>query len=492
MAIIRDFSLDAVNELRGIIKKSVDEEDQFFLFDWFQDTFQMEDLDIKNYIDNVEEYHSHIVDKHNIDGEKFERILKRVHAVDINYANRLSSISECMVAFNEKIMDVADMINPSVITLEGTYYNKLSTEVKDNYSSAVLSMINNIDGLQEQMPELRDIAWYESALSAVGGFGVSLLRDSVEGIAFLPYAIIDEKFNTRLNENLNSILDGLEEKYISPLVTDEKWYYRGRATGDAACIVIGSAGIVIGFLTLASGITIGATGVATTSTGIGVILGSIEIAVSVPIVFVGAAQLSASRGIYDTSKKNYKNNLEKLNSSKRVDLDDVDLGKEAEKLKDGISKSDSIIDGIKVTDGKVNGKIPVDEFKNIREESIQNINSDTITLGKYKPMAKADGTLDWTIPGKDSYTVMAGDTTYFSLGNDWDIIKGKYNVTDDDMFDLFNVPALNDAVKAGKEIRFSHNPTAYGDCALKKEWQYLKDKFGYTRLKKIGDFWYAK
>ena len=123
---------------------------------------------------------------------------------------------------------------------------------------------------------------------------------------------------------------------------------------------------------------------------------------------------------------------------------------------------------------------------------MQNVNSDTITLGKYKPTVNPDGTLDWIIPGNDSYTVMAGDTTYFSLGNDWDVIKAKYNITDDDMFDLFNVPALDDAAKVGKEIRFSHDPTAYGDCALKKEWQYLKDNFGYTRLKKIGDFWYAK
>ena len=64
---------------------------------------------------------------------------------------------------------------------------------------------------------------------------------------------------------------------------------------------------------------------------------------------------------------------------------------------------------------------------------------------------------------------MAGDTTYFSLGNDWAVIKSKYNITDDDMFDLFNVPALDDAAKAGKEIRFSHGPRVYGDCALKKE-----------------------
>ena len=139
----------------------------------------------------------------------------------------------------------------------------------------------------------------------------------------------------------------------------------------------------------------------------------------------------------------------------------------------------------------MNGKIPVDDFKKIRAESIQNINSDTITLGKYKPTVKPDGTLDWTIPGNDSYTVMAGDTTYFSLGNDWDVIKAKYNITDDDMFDLFNVPALDNAVKSGKEIRYSHHPEQYGDCALLKEWEYLKSEYGFKRLIKEGEFWYA-
>ncbi|NLK22793.1 MAG: hypothetical protein GX309_02060 [Clostridiales bacterium] len=114
-----------------------------------------------------------------------------------------------------------------------------------------------------------------------------------------------------------------------------------------------------------------------------------------------------------------------------------------------------------------------------------------MTLGKYKPTVNPDGTLDWTIPGNDSYTVMAGDTTYFSLGNDWDVIKSKYNITDKDMFDLFNVPALDDAIKLGKEIRFSHDPRAYGDCALADEWNYIMRKCGYTDLIKRGDFWYG-
>ena len=86
---------------------------------------------------------------------------------------------------------------------------------------------------------------------------------------------------------------------------------------------------------------------------------------------------------------------------------------------------------------------------------------------------------------------MAGDTAYFILGNDWAVIKSKYNITDDDMFDLFNVPALDGATKAGKEIRFSHDPRVYGDCALKKEWEYLKNIYNYVDLVKIGEFWYA-
>ena len=179
-------------------------------------------------------------------------------------------------------------------------------------------------------------------------------------------------------------------------------------------------------------------------------------------------------------------------SYKKADLSAEELKKlEDGRLIEGVSNADSIIDGLEVVDGKVKGKIPVDEFKNIRAESIQNINSDTITLGKYKPTVKPDGTLDWTIPGKDSYTVMAGDTTYFSLGNDWDIIKNKYDITDKDMFELFNVPALDDAIKAGKEIRFSHDPRAYGDCALADEWNYIMRICGYTDLIKRGDFWYG-
>ena len=151
------------------------------------------------------------------------------------------------------------------------------------------------------------------------------------------------------------------------------------------------------------------------------------------------------------------------------------------------------INGLKIIKGKVDGKIPLAEYKKYRVDSVHNIDSDTMTLGKYEPTIRADGTKDFSIPGPGAYTVKAGDTTYFSLGTEWDKITDTYglDVAGQNMFDYFNKPALDDAINAGKEIRFSHNPEAYGECALKWEWDYLQEKHGYFALEKRGDFWYA-
>ncbi|MGN6714061.1 hypothetical protein [Anaerocolumna jejuensis] len=168
----------------------------------------------------------------------------------------------------------------------------------------------------------------------------------------------------------------------------------------------------------------------------------------------------------------------------------------AGKLKEGLSYSEGgseTINGLKIIDGKVDGKIPIDEYNRYRIESIHNPSSDTMTLGKYRPSIKADGTEDWKIAGPDSYTVKAGDNKYFSLGDDWGKITDIYGLDSKgkDMFKYFNIPALDDAVLAGNEIRFSHDPRIYGDCALKDEWFYLQNKYGFKDLYKEGEFWYA-
>ena len=59
------------------------------------------------------------------------------------------------------------------------------------------------------------------------------------------------------------------------------------------------------------------------------------------------------------------------------------------------------------------------------------------------------------------------------------------------MFEVFNTKALDDAVESGKTIRFSQNPNDWGGT-LSDEWEYLKEKHGFTRLIEDGGYWYAK
>ncbi|MBC2196799.1 hypothetical protein HCB32_16970 [Listeria booriae] len=61
------------------------------------------------------------------------------------------------------------------------------------------------------------------------------------------------------------------------------------------------------------------------------------------------------------------------------------------------------------------------------------------------------------------------------------------------MFEYFNVPALSDAVKSGKVIRFSHKPDLkeYEASYLAQEWKYLQNEYGFDELTLEGDVWIA-
>ena len=188
----------------------------------------------------------------------------------------------------------------------------------------------------------------------------------------------------------------------------------------------------------------------------------------------------------------------------------VDVPKVKEVSGDNVSKA---VSGVKPSDvdvPKVKGtanpspsqsttspikNMPLEEYEMYRTKSVINPESDTMTLGKYEPTIRPDGTQDWSTPGPNSYISKAGDTTYFSLGDDWDKLTKAYNLDSrgKQMFEAFNKPALDDAVAQGKTIRFSHNPKLeeYKKSALRWEWDYLQEQHGYKGLKPKGGYWYG-
>ncbi|TDW09192.1 hypothetical protein EDD63_1625 [Breznakia blatticola] len=126
--------------------------------------------------------------------------------------------------------------------------------------------------------------------------------------------------------------------------------------------------------------------------------------------------------------------------------------------------------------------MPWEDYLELRSISVKNVNGENMTLGKY-----------FYEGSPDSYITKAQGTgdTYFDLGTKWNDIKNQYNLTDDDMFNLFNKPVLDDAVNAGKTIRFSQYPYDFKDTALWNEWVYLTTEHGYIRLIEEGGYWYA-
>ena len=134
-------------------------------------------------------------------------------------------------------------------------------------------------------------------------------------------------------------------------------------------------------------------------------------------------------------------------------------------------------------------------YTEYRKMSIKNPESDTMTLGKYEPTIRPDGTKDYRTPESGSYNTLAkaDGSSYFDMGKFWNEIQEEHHLNSEQMFDAFNKQALDDAVAQGKTIRFSHNPELpqYEKSALRWEWDYLQEQHGYTGLKPKGGYWYG-
>jgi len=201
-------------------------------------------------------------------------------------------------------------------------------------------------------------------------------------------------------------------------------------------------------------------------------------------------ELPKLKGVHnvETPKYNKEQILKNIEESR--------LARESSKFKQYVAKEKSIIDSWNRNTSKSPIKnMPLEEYEMYRTKSVINPDSDTMTLGKYEPTIRPDGTQDWSTPGPNSYISKAGDTTYFSLGDDWDKLTKAYNLDSrgEQMFEAFNKPALDDAVAQGKTIRFSHNPKLeeYKKSALRWEWDYLQEQHGYKGLKPKGGYWYG-
>ena len=177
--ITRDFSQQSVQELRDIIRKNL-QDNQWGFFDWFDDTFLMQELNIKNYINNVNEYHAKMIDKHNMGSAEFDRILQRVHTVDENYSARINSLVDQAKALQTRIEQLTKMIDPSVITANPSDFARLADGIDSKYQKVKVQSETKIKQCEASMPVLYDKQWYENVVDSIEA-GVNVAGKISEG-----------------------------------------------------------------------------------------------------------------------------------------------------------------------------------------------------------------------------------------------------------------------------------------------------------------------
>ncbi|NYJ21052.1 hypothetical protein HNR05_002843 [Leifsonia psychrotolerans] len=125
--------------------------------------------------------------------------------------------------------------------------------------------------------------------------------------------------------------------------------------------------------------------------------------------------------------------------------------------------------GVTVKNGKVkiNGvdKMTVDELADIYNDTLHNMDADQATLGKFVPKGPA------------SYEQIAGKAgdAHFSLDpSKWAETQKKFDLTNNEMYELLNKPFLNEIIEKKLPVRFTHDPNAQKGTSLYKELQYLR------------------
>ena len=341
------------------------------------------------------------------------------------------------------------------------------------------------------------------AVAVGSGTAVFGAADAIEGTQDIYYGSTGDIDSTAVNGIKDDLFQGNEDAYYltenafafaaSAMIPIGQASTAGNLTFKSTATIVAKEGISMGAGAGAQKLTTDVTGNDTAGMVAGMVASGVTVKGLNGIEAEANKLLKAPKGV-DGVTEGAGNLAEDVGKAGKG-LEGAAKGAEsaAEDAGKVVESGSKTINGLNIIDGKVDGKIPLAEYKKYRVDSVHNIDSDTMTLGKYEPTIRADGTKDFSIPGPGAYTVKAGDTTYFSLGTEWDKITDTYglDVAGQNMFDYFNKPALDDAINAGKEIRFSHNPEAYGECALKWEWDYLQEKHGYFALEKKGDFWYA-
>ena len=153
---------DDLRELYETIRVNVDEEEQWKVFDFVEDFF-LEELEIGDYINDINSYHLHMFDKHDVTTKKLDVIVEKAGKVDANYAAQIEGYCSLFGEYGKKFEDVCAMLQPEKLRLSPDKYREKLEGINTGYQNAKDTHEQEQSAYEAELYEIETV-WHKKML----------------------------------------------------------------------------------------------------------------------------------------------------------------------------------------------------------------------------------------------------------------------------------------------------------------------------------------
>ena len=123
----------------------------------------MEELEIGDYINDINSYHLHMFDKHDVTTKKFDAIVEKAGKVDANYAAQIEGYCSLLGEYGKKFEAVCAMLQPEKLRLSPDKYREKLEGINTGYQNAKDIHEQEQSAYEAELYEIETV-WYKKML----------------------------------------------------------------------------------------------------------------------------------------------------------------------------------------------------------------------------------------------------------------------------------------------------------------------------------------
>ena len=118
---------------------------------------------IGDYINDINSYHLHMFDKHDVTTKKFDAIVEKAGKVDANYAAQIEGYCSLLGEYGKKFEAVCAMLQPEKLRLSPDKYREKLEGINTGYQNAKDTHEQEQSDYEAELYEIETV-WYKKML----------------------------------------------------------------------------------------------------------------------------------------------------------------------------------------------------------------------------------------------------------------------------------------------------------------------------------------